>query len=48
MGVDTGSTASQRPRAPRSPRLADLVIRAGAIYALTDRHAVYRSIALAR
>src|SRR5262249_13927840 len=30
----------------RSPRLADLVVRAGAIYAMTDRQTIYRSIAL--
>jgi predicted amidohydrolase YtcJ len=29
-----------------TPRLADLVIRAGAIYTMTDRQAIYRSIAL--
>jgi predicted amidohydrolase YtcJ len=28
------------------PHLADLVIRAGAIYAMTDRQAIHRSIAL--
>jgi predicted amidohydrolase YtcJ len=29
-----------------TPRLADLVIRAGAIYSMAEDHAVYRAIAL--
>jgi len=43
MGIADGSPSSQRARAPR---LADLVIRAVAIYAMTDRQAIYRTIAL--
>src|SRR6202049_5327950 len=34
------------PALPHTPRLADLVIRAGAIYSMAQHRAVYRAIAI--